>query len=549
MVSEMARTGWVALCFALFLVATAFSAPIQGNPDGVDDDDRDYGGCGCHGSPSSGSVNMSASGLTLRPEQEVSVTVNVTGTQLSDARIIGVFLLRDLTGSDDHPSQDGWTVLADPNGGQYNYVEQVASSSDDLLQFQWTLQAPSQEGEYQLKAMVDHGGGKGYLVSDATGLTFQISVPKEPQFVSHTFPEEVLVNEPIPLSANFTDDDEVEEVYVTYRPVGDTEYQSVTMTLSAGTVFDGHWTVSLPGQTRTGELHFDITASDRDYYTECHVEDHIITIGASGTPVLDHTALTWVYVDQEAPVEVSALNAPHGVALYYREVGLDTFIGLNMTAWGQGLFAAHIPAQSLTGYLDYYLQAFNGTLNATSRIFKLEIRPYLDLKVVDLVLSREPQVGQEVVLTITLQNIGTLPAQGVWLNVVDDFYPQADLAYVGVKDNLSLDTQSTRTELIWWTPQEPSEPGTREHVLRISVGYADGQQEEANVTNNELTREVLVAPEGEHEEHSPSLIEQLILGGLLVLSALCILILVVYKRLARGWLVEDQGSESDREVR
>ena len=544
----MQRSWLSTMAFLLLLTFMAMAPAIMGNPGGVDSDDpEDYGGCGCHGSQGSGEITMDADTLVLKPQQEVMVTVEVTNSQLGDERLIGVFLLRSLTGNGDSPTLDGWTLLADPNGGQEHYVEQVAQDSDTPLEFQWVLEAPAQVGQYQLVTMIDHGGGKGYKGTNDTGLTFVVEIPKEPQYEAHTFPETILVNEPITLTANFTDDDEVEEVYVAYRPVAETEYQFLTMDLIEGTISDGSWTIDLPGQTQAGEVHFDITASDRDHNTICHPEGHIIFVEATGTPLIDHAPVKWVYVDREVPVLVSAVNAPQGVTLFHRGVDRQTFDSLAMTDQGDHNFTASIPAPSLTGRLDYYFVALNGTLNTTTPVFQIEIRPYLDLSVVEVTLSQAPMVGTEVVLTITLRNGGTLPARGVWLNVADEFYAQSDLAYVGLKSNLSIEAQSTLDVQIWWTPQEATVTGsvneTREHMLRISMGYADSQLIDADEANNELTHQVRVAPAGEHEEHTPGIIEQLILGGLLALGALCVVILAAYKHLARGWLVDEQGPE------
>ncbi len=531
--------------FALLIVMTLLMPGMWGNPGGVDDDDpQDYGGCGCHSTTGSGTITMWAESLELAPGQEVRVSINVTGAELSDAKIVGVFLLRDLTGSDDDPTLDGWTIMADPNGGQEHYVEQVAQDVATELPFPWTLKAPTQVGEYRLVTMIDHGGGKGYKGTDPTGLRFNVTLPVEPQFGDHTYPATVLVNEPIPLTANFTDDEGIEEVFVTYLPVGATEHKFINMELVSGTDTDGQWAADLPAQTQGGELHFDITASDRDHFTECHPLDHIITIEASGTPLLEHTALTWAYVEREALLRVSAQNVPEGVTLFFRSVDETSFDSVEMTAGTGDNFTVQLPAQTQTGILEYYLYAANGTLNTTSPLYTVEVRPYIDLSVLEVQLSEEPRAGTEVVLTVTLHNEGTLLANGVWLNVADDFYPEADLAYVGQLDNLTIQAEDYLRVRIWWTPQDPDQEG-QVHRLRICVGYADGDIKEAFEVNNVLTQEVAVAPEGEHEGHSPRLVDQLILGGLLALGGLCILLLFTFKRLAADLL----GPADEREGR
>jgi hypothetical protein len=86
-----------------------------------------------------------------------TVDVVVENPQLSNQRMLGVFLLINDRGAKDTPAHEGWEIVADPNGGANNYVEKTVARSAANITFTWTLRAPV-AGNYELLASIHHGG-------------------------------------------------------------------------------------------------------------------------------------------------------------------------------------------------------------------------------------------------------------------------------------------------------------------------------------------------------------------------------------------------------
>jgi hypothetical protein len=203
------------LIMALLFTASVFmivSSSIQGFPGGGGDGKFSYGGCSCHTSePKRGDGTISLWASTLQPEANAEVTViaNVTEDTLSNDLIVGVFLLRSMTGGDaDQPSEDGWRINADPNGNQNNYVKKTSPGPGSTVSFDWNLLAPFRGGTYNLTARVHHGGDGNSWFETAEVLTFSVTGT---ELISTNLtldaPEEVHEDEQFTTSARLTDDD------------------------------------------------------------------------------------------------------------------------------------------------------------------------------------------------------------------------------------------------------------------------------------------------------------------------------------------------------
>ncbi len=148
------------------LLGLLFAMPsMQARPGGVGDDNRDFT-CGgsCHGDPglsgeSSAVIEISSDRTETYSSGLLTVSVKVTGMELSSKRIVGVFLLSDLHGVADTPEDSGWTVLDNDNGGESNYQETLAFDSSEGVTVSWVLRAPAEQGNHTLFAAVHHGGG------------------------------------------------------------------------------------------------------------------------------------------------------------------------------------------------------------------------------------------------------------------------------------------------------------------------------------------------------------------------------------------------------
>ena len=133
----------------LLVVAALLMAPSFGaaNPNGVGDGtfDAQCGGA-CHGDADMNRTSTST--VTLDLPQDVyaglltSVTVTVAGVQTTPTGMLGIFLLSDVTGAEDTPEDDGWTVVSNSEGGAQNYVEVVVAPGVSEHTVEWTLRAP-----------------------------------------------------------------------------------------------------------------------------------------------------------------------------------------------------------------------------------------------------------------------------------------------------------------------------------------------------------------------------------------------------------------------
>jgi len=116
---------------------------------------------------------MAASNLTPSPGDTLTVWVNISGGEASDSPL-GVMLVSATTTSNSLPSDDGWTITADPSGvSTYNYYE--VSSYEDSVSFAWVLEAPTSLGIHMLFAREMHGNGGIYATDFSTGLVFTVT--------------------------------------------------------------------------------------------------------------------------------------------------------------------------------------------------------------------------------------------------------------------------------------------------------------------------------------------------------------------------------------
>lgn len=159
---------------AVALTAIVLAPGIGAYNGGVGSSDRQYD-CGgsCHDDPSTSVITMSASNMTPAPGGAVTVTVDVTGGEASGQEL-GVMIVCAITTSNSLPSDDGWTILADPSDTTtYNYYE--VDSYSGALSASWDLSAPTTLGIHMLFAREMHGGGGMYANDYSAGLMFTVT--------------------------------------------------------------------------------------------------------------------------------------------------------------------------------------------------------------------------------------------------------------------------------------------------------------------------------------------------------------------------------------
>ncbi|MDE0954426.1 MAG: hypothetical protein OR994_07095 [Candidatus Poseidoniales archaeon] len=148
------------LVLSVILTLLLASSSGVANPGGKGDSNRDFT-CGgsCHGDPSLSSPSSADIQIDMKSTAfsgtATAVSISISGMDLSDNRLVGIFLLGSKNGNDDHPEDHGWQIIQDPNGGTSNYVEVV--SSDASVTANWVLLAPIEEGVKEIFASIHHG--------------------------------------------------------------------------------------------------------------------------------------------------------------------------------------------------------------------------------------------------------------------------------------------------------------------------------------------------------------------------------------------------------
>ena len=237
---------------AILLVVTALlMAPSFGaaNPNGVGEGtfDAQCGGA-CHGDADMN--RTSASTVSLEAPSEVyeglltSVSVTVTGVQTTSTGVLGIFLLSDVTGAEDTPEDDGWTIVSNSEGGTQNYAEVVVAPGVMTHTVEWTLRAPN-VGEYELHAAIHHGtqdgsGAPFFGVTEAPAAVEVQPVPANLPRLSDDFQAPVLrtlgESTTVRLSTEAVSDLEVE-----WRVDG-----GMVRTATATSEGNGVWTFDIP---------------------------------------------------------------------------------------------------------------------------------------------------------------------------------------------------------------------------------------------------------------------------------------------------------------
>lgn len=294
----------VSILLVASIIGLLPSSLVEGYIGGHRDDNQDYN-CGgsCHtgdANRGAGQIEASLDKTSVGAGQNLVVTVNVTLVQLGGESIVGVFLLSSQTGSNDHPSDHGWTIAQDPNGGSAsggtarNYVEKKSPGSGETVSFKWILEAPPSAGTYELFVRVHHGSVANNPLWEDYDETINIevtSIPPGMPEIDHDPISVGYIDEPTVLEAavkNTTD------VSLQWRVTGEAQFTLVTMTNTSiegesGWIFEG----SIPPQSNKTQIEYKITASKDTTQGPLVAETPIFTISIEDRPELpDMTAWT-----------------------------------------------------------------------------------------------------------------------------------------------------------------------------------------------------------------------------------------------------------------
>ena len=96
------------------LICLISSPVMEANPGGNGDGTRDFA-CGgaCHGDPdiaqpSSAIISVSADRDSTYAGGPLTITAEISGMELSERRLVGIFLTTGTFGVDDSPDHSGW---------------------------------------------------------------------------------------------------------------------------------------------------------------------------------------------------------------------------------------------------------------------------------------------------------------------------------------------------------------------------------------------------------------------------------------------------------
>ena len=170
------------LVLSLLLLCSAFGAA---EPGGTGDSIQNIQ-CGgaCHGDASmnetSGALLSLSSPVTIYVGIPATLTLTATNLDTSSTRLVGLFLLADMTGHSDTPQDAGWEILSDANGGAMNYIEQKLDPGQNETSISWVLRA-STLGTTTFYAAIHHGGGYSSPFFGTTASGFEVTVQPVPE--------------------------------------------------------------------------------------------------------------------------------------------------------------------------------------------------------------------------------------------------------------------------------------------------------------------------------------------------------------------------------
>jgi len=245
----------------LLCAVTLLVSPSLAKPGGQGDADRDFS-CAdsCHvgesGGQSSATILIELDRDRVFTGQTISISVKVSGMELSKKGIVGVFLISPVSnGVGKSIEQSGWTVVQDPNGGSNNFVEKPVLSASQGATFTWIVRAPSETGLTNVDAAIHHGADP-----NPDDIAFQATSGQPLSIEIEPMPENLprlsegwepvssrMIGEPLTISLDTEDTD---DVVVEWRMGDSGSIQNAEV--SEGTL--GKWSFTLPATTDEANL-------------------------------------------------------------------------------------------------------------------------------------------------------------------------------------------------------------------------------------------------------------------------------------------------------
>ncbi len=378
----------------------------------------------------------------------------------------------------------------------------MSLSSGDGRNGVWAADIPGQAGSGPVDFNINATDGTFSIRSPASGNdhSVQVLAPGNPE-ISHQPVAHGYIGAAIVINATVTEAGS--GVLLFYKDVGGTAFVALAMNrTTGGSGWPAGYSATIPAQARKGQVSYYINATNGTLATA--TPEYRIDIISLWEPELFHVPVTSAYTGSETVIAANASNTA-SLVLWYKGVGGAFFRSRAMDRAGTGAkgteaFTAVLPAQNATGTMSYYLNATNGTLFNSTRVFSVLVSDALDLVLVDVSFSeREPALHEELIIKARVLNNSTRELTGVQVSFLDDYYPPGDARYIGLISNLTIAAKTTITVRAWWLPQIN---GT--HKIRVTAD-STGVVTETDEGNNELVRQIDVGQVREEGIIFPSL--------------------------------------------
>ena len=255
----------------LGILACLLSSPVmEANPGGNGDGTRDFA-CGgsCHADPDVSGPSSAVISLDIDRESTfvggpLTITADIFGMELSERKIVGVFLTTGTFGVDDSPDNSGWTIISDNNGGSSNYVESYVLDSDEGISISWSLSAPPTEGITTFHVGIQHGGDGIARLGDTSeqgGISVSVGpIPENfPQLLDWTPITQRNVGEETVLEAKMMN---VTSAFIEWRISGTETISSIEAESSVN-----GWKVDFPTALADGSMEYRWRISNSEFET------------------------------------------------------------------------------------------------------------------------------------------------------------------------------------------------------------------------------------------------------------------------------------------
>jgi len=379
-----------------------------------------------------------------------------------------------------------------PGAAVYTTVD-LTMSSGNAKDGVWEEEIPGQTVAGTLYFNINATDGA-FFVSSPNGSAgkdhaVQVLAPGNPQ-IAHQPVSTAYIGSDIHIEANVTDAGTGVRLF--YKDVGASSFSSVTMNrTSGGSTGPASYAAVIPAQTRKGSVSYYINATNGTQGLS--TIEYSITVLSLWEPEIVHVPTTSAYTGAGIVLSASAKNSA-AVTLWYKGVGDATFRSQPMDRVGGGAngyqdYSTVLPAQSAPGSMSYYMNATNGTLFNSTKVFPVQVAEALDLVLLKVSFSTsDPTVHEELVIKAKVWNNSSRELSGIQVSFLDEFYPSGDAQYIGLVSNLTIPKNGTIDVRAWWLPQEN---GT--HRIKVKVD-STGVVNELDEKNNELVTAASVGP-------------------------------------------------------